>query len=77
MSKKEKVYDKVDWNKVWSKQYPILSNYNNIEGVEKYANEINNMYDKFKDEFNLDDTNAVLILKDILYQKYKQENKKK
>lgn len=77
MSKKEKVYDKVDWNKVWSKKYPILSNYNSIEGVEKYFDEMNKMYDRFKDEFNLNDTDTVLILKDILYQKYKQENKKK
>jgi len=34
------------------------------------------MYEEFKCEFSLNDQDTVLILKDILYKKYKKENKK-
>jgi len=34
------------------------------------------MYDEFKEEFNMNDLDAILILKDILYQKHKIAKKK-
>lgn len=44
--------------------------------LSQFYKEISQLYDAFKDEFVFNDTNTVLILKDILYQKYKMLKKK-
>ncbi len=64
---------KVDWTKVWAKKYPILEEYQNIENIDKYEKIIEDLYLKFKNEFNLNDEDTVLILKDILYKTFKSK----
>ncbi|WP_330362499.1 helix-turn-helix transcriptional regulator [[Clostridium] dakarense] len=72
----EMIVDEIDWTSAWSKKYPILASYQGINGINTYCEKISELYDTFKDEFDLNDTDAVLILKDILYKKYKMEKKK-
>lgn len=64
---------KVNWTKVWAKKYPILVEYKNIENIDIYQNKIEDLYLNFKTEFNLNDEDTVLILKDILYQTFKKQ----
>lgn len=72
----ENIVDEIDWTSAWSKKYPVLSTYQGINGISSYVEKISNIYEEFKCEFNLNDQDTVLILKDILYKKYKKENKK-
>lgn len=72
----EMIVDEIDWTSAWSKKYPILATYQGIEGIQPYCQQICNFYDHFKNMFNLNDEDTVLILKDMLYQKFKFENKK-
>jgi transcriptional regulator with XRE-family HTH domain len=72
----ETIVDEIDWTGAWAKKYPILSTYQGINGINNYVDKVSNIYEDFKDEFNLNDQDTVLILKDILYKKYKKENKK-
>lgn len=72
----EHIVDEIDWTKAWSQKYPILETYQGNDGIENYVKLISDIYDKFKMEYRFDDTDTVLILKDILYHKYKNSLKK-
>lgn len=72
----EMIVDEIDWTAAWSKKYPILSSYPSINGIQKYTEKISELYDEFKDEFSMNDVDTVLILKDILSQKYLLSKKK-
>lgn len=67
----ELIVDEIDWTSAWSKKYPILASYQGINGINTYYEKVSELYDTFKNEFNFNDVDAVLVLKDILYQKYK------
>jgi len=71
----EMIVDEIDWTSAWSKKYPILASYQGINGINTYGEKISELYDSFKAEFNFDDVDTVLVLKDILYQKYKVSKK--
>ncbi|AWB30829.1 helix-turn-helix domain-containing protein [Clostridium botulinum] len=73
----EMIVDEIDWTGAWSKKYPILASYLGIKGINTYSEKISELYDSFKNDFGFNDTDTVLVLKDILYQKYKMEKKKK
>ncbi len=47
-----------------------------MKGINTYSQKVSELYDTFKDEFGFDDVDTVLVLKDILYQKYKMAKKK-
>lgn len=72
----EMIVDEIDWTGAWSKKYPILASYQSIKGINTYYDRISKLYDDCKNEFDLNDMNTVLVLKDILYQKYKKEKHK-
>lgn len=72
----EMIVDEIDWTAAWSKKYPILASYQGIRGIDSYSKKISELYESFKKDFNFNDVDTVLILKDILYQKYKISNKK-
>lgn len=71
----EMIVDEIDWTSAWSKKYPILASYQGIEGINTYSEKISELYDNFKKQFVFNDQDTVLILKDILYQKYKAAKK--
>lgn len=72
----EMIVDEIDWTSAWSKKYPILSSYQGIKGIDTYSEKISELYDAFKNEFGFNDSDTALVLKDILYQKYKMAKKK-
>jgi transcriptional regulator with XRE-family HTH domain len=72
----ELIVDEIDWTSAWSKKYPILKYYQDTKGIDAYKEKISELYDTFKGEFGFDDEDTVLVLKDILYQKYKSIRKK-
>jgi len=72
----EMIVDEIDWTSAWSKKYPILASYQGIKGINTYSEKISELYESFKNEFNFDDVDTALVLKDILYQKYKMSKKK-
>jgi len=73
----EMIVDAIDWTSAWSTKYPILASYQGMQGINAYCEKISKLYDDCKNEFNFNDEDTVLVLKDILYQKYKKENQVK
>ena len=76
MTSIEHIVEEIDWTSAWSKKYPILATYEGIKDIGIYCEKISELYDSFKREFEFDDQDTVLVLKDILYKKYKREKKK-
>lgn len=72
----EMIVDEIDWTSAWSKKYPILDSYQGMQNINTYCEKISKLYDEFKDEFNFSDQDTALVLKDILYKKYKIEKNK-
>lgn len=68
----EKNQDNINWTKVWSKKYSILEEYQNIVDIKKYSIAIRNLLKKLSNEYNFSKLDSMLVLKDILYNEYKQ-----
>lgn len=73
----EMIVDEIDWTSAWSKKYPILSSYEGIQGINTYFEKLSKLYDDCKSEFNFNDENTALVLKDIIYKKFKAEIRRK
>ena len=58
--------NKINWTKVWSKKYPVLNTYQEQADIEKYAKEIRRLLAQLKQDYNYSDLDAMLVLKDIL-----------
>ncbi len=72
----EMIVDEIDWTSAWSKKYPILASYEGIQGINTYFEKLSKLYDECKNEFNFNDEDTVLVLKDIIYKKFKAERGK-
>ena len=68
----EKINSKVDWNKVWSKKYPILATYKDEVNIAKFSSKIRIMLEDLKKEYNYTEVDEVLVLKDILANEMKK-----
>ena len=64
----DEVTEKVDWTSAWAKRYPILARYQGEVNVPLYARRIRQMLDELKAERGYSELDAMLALKDILYQ---------
>ena len=71
----EKLNEKVNWTNAWGKKYPILLKYQTEVNTSNYAFLITKMFDEIKNEYGYSKQDAMLVLKDILYQSYKIWNK--
>ena len=69
----EETQKRIDWNKVWSKKYPILTAYKNTVDIKKYAVPISQMLDDLKKQYGYSNTDACLVLKDILADVWKSK----
>ena len=58
--------NKINWTKVWSKKYPVLNTYQEQVDIEEYAKEIRRLLDQLKQDYNYSELDAMLVLKDIL-----------
>lgn len=72
----EENQEKINWTKAWSKKYPVLATYTNKVDVEKYGKEIRNLLESLQEEYKYTELDAMLVLKDILYQEWKNKKKK-
>ncbi len=66
--------EKIDWTKAWSNKYPILAKYQKQVDVEDYASKIKEMLIKLQKEYDFNNLDSMLVLKDILYHEWKAEN---
>ena len=62
---------RIDWNKVWSKKYPVLSTYREKVRIKDYAPVLGEMLTRLQVDYGYDHTDAVLVLKDILARVWK------
>lgn len=72
----EKESEKIDWTKVWSKKYPILSIYQNEVDISLYAVELIRLLEDLQKKYGYNDVDALLVLKDILARVWKSRKKK-
>ena len=63
---RDEVSDKIDWNKAWSKKYPILSEYQKQVDTPPYAAELSVLLDNLEKQYGYSGLDAFLVLKDIL-----------
>ena len=64
---------RLDWNKVWSKKYPVLNTYRQRVRTDDYAPALGEMLTRLRVEYGYSHTDAVLVLKDILARVWKGE----
>lgn len=69
---REETEEKIDWTSAWGKKYPILLKYQAEVNIPNYARRISLMLDELKRECDYNEQDAMLVLKDILYQVWKQ-----
>ena len=67
----EEAQAKIDWNKVWSKKYPVLATYHKTVRIEDYAPQLREMLTQLQVEYGYNTTDALLVLKDILARVWK------
>ena len=62
---------KNDWNRVWSKKYPVLATYHKTVRIDDYAPQLREMLTQLQVEYGYNTTDALLVLKDILARVWK------
>lgn len=72
----EEVEEKINWTNAWGEKYPILLQYQENVNIPNYAHRINVMLDELKQEYNFSEQDAMLVLKDILYNVWKNRKNK-
>ena len=67
----DEVQARIDWNKVWSKKYPVLTAYRDRVNVNDYAPGLQEMLTQLQVDYGYNRTDALLVLKDILARVWK------
>lgn len=67
----DEVQARIDWNKVWSKKYPVLATYHQKVRVDDYAPQLRELLTRLRVEYGYTHTDALLVLKDILARVWK------
>ena len=67
----EEAQARIDWNKVWSKKYPVLSTYHNTVRIQDYAPVLQELLTQLQVDYGYNHTDALLVLKDILARVWK------
>ena len=62
----EEVQQKVDWNKLWAEQYPVLASYRQEMDVDQYTPALRELLRKLSADHGYSELDAFLVLKDIL-----------
>lgn len=73
----DKVTEKIDWTKMWSKKYPVLAEYRDYVDTSMYVSGLKALIDDLQKRYGYDDLNAFLVLKDILGSVWKAEKGKR
>lgn len=72
----EEVEEKINWTNAWGKKYPILLQYQADVNIPDYACRIDKMLDELRQEYDFSEQDAMLVLKDILYNVWKDRRGK-
>ena len=67
----EEAQANIDWNKVWSKKYPVLATYHQKVRIQDYAPKLLEMLTQLRAEYGYNHTDALLVFKDILARVWK------
>ena len=67
----EEAQARIDWNRVWSKKYPVLGTYHKTVHIGDYAPKLREMLTQLRVEYGYNETDALLVLKDILARVWK------
>lgn len=67
----EEAQAKIDWSKVWSKKYPVLATYHKTVRIGDYAPGLREMLTQLQVEYGYNETDALLVLKDMLARVWK------
>lgn len=62
----EETSAKIDWTKMWSKQYPILARYQEEVDIPRFEAELLRLLDQLEQTYGYGSLDAFLVLKDIL-----------
>ena len=62
----EEVQQKVNWNKLWAEQYPVLASYRKEVDVDQYTPALRELLRKLSADHGYSELDAFLVLKDIL-----------
>ena len=62
----ERTEEKIDWTEAWGKKYPILIRYQDQVDIQKYATQLELILNALKAEYEYNDLDTFLVLKDIL-----------
>ena len=72
----EETEEKIDWTNAWGKKYPVLLQYQSKVNIPYYACGLNKMLDEIEQEYQFNEQDAMLVLKDILYHVWKSRKNK-
>ena len=67
----DEAQSRIDWNKVWSKKYPVLATYHKTVRIDDYAPALQEMLTQLRVDYGYNHTDALLVLKDILARVWK------
>ena len=67
---RDELMEKIDWTSAWRKKYPILLQYQTEVNIPNYAVRLDAMLSELRQVHHYSE-DAVLVLKDILYQVWK------
>lgn len=70
-SVRDEAQARIDWNKVWSKKYPVLATYHKTVRIDDYAPTLREMLTQLRVDYGYNNTDALLVLKDILARVWK------
>lgn len=71
----EQTEEKINWTNAWGKKYPILLKYQTKVNIPSYAKRMDAMLEELKQDYQLSEQDAMLVLKDILYNVWKERKK--
>lgn len=60
------VAEKIDWNRAWSKKYPVLAAYRGQVETAGYEAALEGLLEDLEKRYGYDELNAFLVLKDML-----------
>ncbi len=67
----DEAQSRIDWNKIWSKKYPVLATYHKTVRINDYAPALREMLTQLRVDYGYNNTDALLVLKDILARVWK------
>ena len=68
----EKTEKKINWTTAWGKKYPVLLQYQDKVNIPNFARRLEIMLNELEQEYHFNKQDAVLVLKDIMYNVWKK-----